>query len=91
MATDKSASNKITSLAFKKLREAHAEEYEALKVQAAEELGVEYKRRKTAEEKARDTLAALLKENPTIRAELVDEISKQVKGEAGVPVTATSE
>lgn len=88
MATDKSASNKITTLAFRKLREAHADEYERLKEEAASELGVEYKRRKTAEEKAREALAVLLKENPTIRAELVDEIAAQVKGaQAGEPVT----
>jgi hypothetical protein len=81
MATDKSASNKITSLAFKKLREAHAEEYEQLKEAAAKELGVEYKRRKSAEEKARDTLATLLSQHPSIRAELVDEIAEQVRSE----------
>lgn len=82
MATDKSASNKITAIAQKRLREAHPEEYEAFKVEAAEELGVTYKRRKTAEEKARETLAAILREHPSVRAELVDEISKQTTASA---------
>ena len=80
MATDKSASNKISTLAFKKLREAHPEEYEAAKVAAAAELGVEYRRRRTPEEKARDTVAALLSEHPSVRAELFKEIEKRVKG-----------
>lgn len=80
MAANKNASNKITTLAFKTLREAHPEEYEAAKVAAAQTLGVEYKRRKTQEEKDRDVLAAILKDNPTLRAELFSQVEAQIVG-----------
>jgi len=91
MATAKNASNKITTLAFKALREAHPEEYEAAKVAAAAELGVEYKRRKSQDEKDRETLATLLKENPGLRSELFAQVEQQiVEGQASATATSVS-
>lgn len=88
MATAKNASNKITTLAFKALREAHPEEYEAAKEAAAAELGVEYKRRKTQTEKDREALADLLKKNPDLRTELFAQVEKQIMAPGGANPTA---
>lgn len=86
-AQDKKAVNKVSTLAMKRLREQFPEEYEAHKVAAAEELGVEYKRRKTKEEKDRDTLAALLSDNPVLRNELFEQVEQQIASrEEGAPV-----
>lgn len=85
-AAEKKNSNRITSLAFKRLRESDPAGWEAAKEAAAAELGVEYKRRKTADEKARETVAKILSEHPSVRAELVNEIGKQFSdGSADTP------
>lgn len=60
------------------LREKYREEFEALYVQKAAALGVEYTPPPSKADKARQQLAELLAANPEIKAELVDEISKQV-------------
>jgi hypothetical protein len=77
-AQDKKQTSKITTLAFKRLRENHAEEWESLKEQAAADLGVTYKRRKSQEEKDREALASLLSSNPVLRSELFDQVAAQI-------------
>lgn len=83
-AQDKKAVNRVTTLAVKRLREQHPEDYEAHKVAVAEELGVTYRRRKTKEEKARDALTALLAENPSLRSDLFKQVEEQIAEREGV-------
>lgn len=49
------------------LRESHREEFERLYQQKAQALGVDYKPRPTAEQKAEEQMAALLNEYPHLR------------------------
>lgn len=85
VATDKSAANRITTKAFRALREKYPDDWEAMKEAAAAELGVEYKRRKTKEEKAHEELAKLLSENPGLRAELFAEIERSIVAGGAAP------
>jgi hypothetical protein len=49
------------------LRESHREEFERLYQQKAQELGVDYKPRPTAEQRAQEQMEALLNEYPQLR------------------------
>lgn len=64
--------------ATKTLRETYSEEFRALQVQFCADKGVEYAPRKTAAEKARDDLRALLAANPDLEAELIEKIESQI-------------
>jgi hypothetical protein len=47
-----------------RLREAHRDEFDGFYEEEAKALGVDYKRKPSAEEKAREQIAALLAEHP---------------------------
>ena len=70
-----SASNE----AIADLRKNHLEEFNALKKAAVVKRGFEWEPRPTSQQKARADVAALLHDNPSIRAELVSEIEAQVR------------
>jgi hypothetical protein len=53
--------------ATQKLREAHRDEFDTLYEQDAKALGVDYKRKPSAEEKAEADLKALLEAHPGLR------------------------
>lgn len=81
--TRQSNLNKADSAAYKHLREKYIEEFNAVKLAKAQELGVEWQPKKTAGQKARADLAALLSANPDIRAELVSELEGQILSAQG--------
>lgn len=64
--------------ATKNLREKYGDEFRADQVALCASKGVEYAPRKTAAEKARDDLRALLAANPDLEAELIEKIESQI-------------
>lgn len=62
---------KAYATAEKTLREKYAEEFRALVTAEAEKLGVEYKFRKTPEERAREQYEDLLRQFPALREQPV--------------------
>lgn len=66
--------------ATKALREAHADEFRQSQIDFAASKGVEYAPRKTAGEKAREDLMALLEAHPDLEQELIEKIESQVNG-----------
>jgi hypothetical protein len=66
--TEKSERGNLLRQAYGKatarLREAHRDEFDGFYEEEAKALGVDYKRKPSAEEKAREQIAALLAEHP---------------------------
>lgn len=69
------------NVALADLRKNHLDEFNALKKAAVAERGFEWEPQPTAVQKARASVAALLRDNPSVRAELFSEIEAQVKGQ----------
>jgi len=63
--------------ATKRLREEQRDRFRELQIEEAQKLGVDYKPQPTKDEKAEAMLAALLAENPALKARLVDELKQQ--------------
>ena len=75
------AINKAYGVATKQLKEAHLDEFRALQKAALAEVGItDWEPTPTAEEKAREQVAALLRDNPSVKEELFSEIEKRVTG-----------
>lgn len=69
--TDRSnALRKAYGAATARLREGHREEFDRLYVEEAKKLGVDYKPKPTAEQKAEEQLRALLAEHPGLRSKI---------------------
>lgn len=62
--------NKADSAAYRALRKAHLQEFNEAKQKAAAELGLDWRPRASAEERARKQINALLSEHPELQAEL---------------------
>lgn len=73
-AVRKAGLRKAYGLATSALRDAHRSEFQSLYHKAAKELGIDWSPRPTAEDKAREEMATLLREHPG----LVDEFAKQL-------------
>lgn len=56
--------------AERELRENHKQEFEDLREKHATALGVEYKRKPSAEEKAEEQMRRLLEEHPNLRSKI---------------------
>lgn len=59
------------ALATKRLRDAHKAEFLKHQADAAKELGVDWKPRKSKEERAREQVTKLLADHPAIKQELL--------------------
>lgn len=62
--------NKADSRAYRALRKAHQQEFNEAKQAAAAELGLDWRPRMSAEERARKQINALLSEHPELQDEL---------------------
>lgn len=67
------------------LREQHRKDFEALYKARAAELGVEWEPRKTAEEKAKEQMEALLSQYPHLREVVVAEDAPEAAAGEAVP------
>ena len=75
------AINKAYGVATKRLKETHLDEFRTFQKEALAEVGItDWEPTPTPEEKARAEVAALLRENPTVKDELFSEIEKKVLG-----------
>lgn len=68
--TRQQALNKAYSAASARLREEHRKQFDALYVEEAAKLGVEYKPKPTEEEKAEQQLRELLAQHPNLRSKI---------------------
>jgi len=66
------ALRKAYGQATARLRGEHREEFDQFYAEAAKELGVDYKPRPTAEQKAEETFEALLEEYPHLRDKIAE-------------------
>ena len=64
------------------LREKYKEEFLLLQQSAAQKLGLDWKPRKTKEQKDRETVTKLLAENPALREELLAAAKAELSGGA---------
>lgn len=70
--------------ATNRLRAKHMDEFRELQKDVAKELGIEYTPRPTKEEKARQQLLDLLRDNPSLETEVVEKVKQQLsEGEQG--------
>lgn len=71
------------TIATQALRDAYPKEFNALRVKAAKDLGVEWQPRPSKEQKAEAELDRLLEENPDLLTKLAQRVAETEKGGKG--------
>ena len=86
------AINKAYGAATKRLKETHLDEFRTFQKEALAEVGItDWEPTPTPEEKARAEVAAILRENESVKTELFSEIEAKVRAELGVEAPAQPE